>query len=557
MSKYELDIESMLEQLASETVPADIHNIAEENKKAFLEKISKTISPSPWKRIRLNGISKFGLAAAAITMIVVGITYIFHDLSIDGASIAWADVQKAFLAEKWVHLKYDNGREKWISLLEGKYCFKYEAGQSFKEDTERIVFIDRVLNLRQIYDPTWGSEVISEDRPALYKDNIIPPWEPKTAWEAVVGPFEKMIEKGEKKEYVEVEKHREILRSQNYIRFDIYHFDAIDQKLLIEQIWVDSKSRLPVKIRERLQLAEREAQNREFITGEFDFPESGPSSIYDLGVPRDSPIVKYCDKSPDPDIADIIKAGKSAMEQFPERYRAIIWENEGSHELDVKYKNHENVWQARYFSLEQDPYYHLAVPATAAEVLAWTQTQVAVDLFMVDGEKHYQKTTPHPAFPDADSQPTVRILRDKDLGVETKPEDHQWPYVNYPAERFELIEDIPDDLNNFTGLRLESGDIRREFYIDPGHDYICVRWIWWKLREGQWEKEREYFLSDFIQLPDGQWYASTDQLITYAEGISQGGAIWTIDVKVLQDDEFPADIFNGEKLLEGAKLETY
>jgi len=29
------------------------------------------------------------------------------------------------------------------------------------------------------------------------------------------------------------------------------------------------------------------------------------------------------------------------------------------------------------------------------------------------------------------------------------------------------------------------------------------------------------------------------------------------DVKVLKDDEFPPGIFDGEKLLEGAKVETY
>jgi hypothetical protein len=30
-----------------------------------------------------------------------------------------------------------------------------------------------------------------------------------------------------------------------------------------------------------------------------------------------------------------------------------------------------------------------------------------------------------------------------------------------------------------------------------------------------------------------------------------------IDIKVLEENEYPADTFNGEKLLEGAKVESY
>jgi len=51
------------------------------------------------------------LAAAAVIIIAVLIGIQHFDGSIDGTSVAWADVQKAFLAQSWVHLKYDNGTE--------------------------------------------------------------------------------------------------------------------------------------------------------------------------------------------------------------------------------------------------------------------------------------------------------------------------------------------------------------------------------------------------------------------------------------------------------------
>jgi hypothetical protein len=62
------------------------------------------------------------------------------------------------------------------------------------------------------------------------------------------------------------------------------------------------------------------------------------------------------------------------------------------------------------------------------------------------------------------------------------------------------------------------------------------------------------------RLPEGQWYATKQILVTYPDperGTAQGGANWNIDVQVLEESDFPPDAFNGRKLLEGAKIETY
>ena len=98
---------------------------------------------------------------------------------------------------------------------------------------------------------------------------------------------------------------------------------------------------------------------------------------------------------------------------------------------------------------------------------------------------------------------------------------------------------------SYVGLRSERGDQRHDYYLDPEHDYICLRWIWWNRRAGQWEKKGDYKKSAFKRLPEGQWYAS------------KRGDNSHLRVTVLQEDELPPDIFNGEKLLEGAVLETY
>jgi hypothetical protein len=142
----------------------------------------------------------------------------------------------------------------------------------------------------------------------------------------------------------------------------------------------------------------------------------------------------------------------------------------------------------------------------------------------------------------------------------SRPIELQWPWERRNPASFELIDDAPEAFRSYIGLRVGSADNRREYYIDPEHDYICVRNIWWKQRSGQWEKEREYEYSDFTRLPEGQWYATKRILVTYPDperGTSRGGANWNIDIELLEEDDFPPETFDGQKLTEGAELETY
>lgn len=508
-----------------------------------LESIRRTIMKSP--------ITK--LAAAAVIVIGAFLAIQHFGGSMDGASAAWADVRAAFLAQSWVHLKYDSGREQWISLEDGKFYYKNEDG--------RKVFVDRVSNIRLIYSPDLG-EHISQDRPAVYLGGVIPPWQPKTAWEIVVGNLEAMT--GQVVRDTEVQKEIERLDNMELVRFDVYHYDAIGRRLLVRQLWANPETRLPVRIWERLQLAERKEQKREFVTGEFDFPASGPSSIYELGVNEDLPIVKEYDRIPEPSIAEVIRAGSAGLGRFPDRYRSLTWSIEGyGCTIDVVYRNGEKIHHNRYFTLVGQPDYSLKTPASAEDVLQWTQTQVPVSIALFDGRRSYTRTNPHPSPSFAGHpEPTVRVLKEKSVYTSSEPHNELWPYASIGAGgSFGWIDDKPEELSDYVGLRSgDRGDTRRDFYIDPEHDHICVRWIWWKERAGKWEKEREYECSDFVQLPQGQWYPSKRVLSKYPDatrGTDGSRVDSNIDIKVLEENEYPADTFNGEKLLEGAKVESY
>jgi hypothetical protein len=92
------------------------------------------------------------------------------------------------------------------------------------------------------------------------------------------------------------------------------------------------------------------------------------------------------------------------------------------------------------------------------------------------------------------------------------------------------------------------------------HDYICIKYIQWNDADRHASKQWEHDLSSLQQFPSGQWYATSMTTTSYgnaAEGIS--GVVYkqAIDIALLDEDEFPPDTFNGDKLLEEAKEKSF
>ena len=137
------------------------------------------------------------------------------------------------------------------------------------------------------------------------------------------------------------------------------------------------------------------------------------------------------------------------------------------------------------------------------------------------------------------------------------PTSYQWPIVDCGGP-YTSITDGAKIAPGTIGLHSENGNRRDDYYLDPKHDYICLVWTWWEKRPEQWEKSREYHLLDLRQLPEGKWYASKMLLKTFgdpAKNIHGYEITWNLDLQILQEREFPPDIFNGEKLLQQAKQE--
>jgi hypothetical protein len=478
-------------------------------------------------------------------------------------SVTFAQVEAAVAAQKWMHLKFDNGQELWITTD----CTK----QFHIEYGKHIVAFDHSIGLDLRYSP--GDEYISDLSHDLTR---LKGWKPGTriivrlTLEEMLGFSMNLPEGGSsaktKEQSAYMERHAEPLDGRRLARFDGYGRDALGRQRLYQQVWVDPKTRLPVRVRRLMHPNEQHDLNREYTVGDCEFPDHGPQSIYDLGVPRNLPIVKFRVKTP-PEVAKVAEAVRRARDRFPTSYRLIIWPDKPAYgQVEVLYRKGAvkkragddnerngdwsgvNVRQARYFTnlRGQDPKSHLPHHVTAEQVLAWVETQQPASLHVSDGKRAYSK-----------GRTSLEISTGERMGFNTSlwPTDCQWPvtvangpYVLAPRD----IDPIPGTIV----LRKELGNRRDDFYIDPAHDSICVRWLWWEKRGDQWVKTHEQSLSDLRQLPQGQWFATKKCLKHFANperNTRNSETLRNQDIRLLTENEFPPDAFNGEKIYEESK----
>ena len=555
------DIEELLERLGNAWSSGD----------SIVTSVMREIEPTPThvatpSRTRLLRNSLIGTCTAAAVGVLAWLVLFFTFTP----AVTLAQVRAAIAAQKWMHVKYDNGREFWTTL---------DGAQQYNKSREGFVtYHDRPKNFRLSYWPMFG--FISEST-AYVPGGKVRPWKPKTLAE-IVG-FSMEMPEGEasakqKQMTAYTERHNVTVEGRQMVRFDQYREDALGQYLLEKQIWVDPQTRLPVRVRAWLQLGERKEPDQKYSTGEYTFSEHGPHNIYDLGVPRDAPVVRDQAKPPR-DVAKLIDLAKQARDRFPTHYRLIVWSNDDPwSNIYVIYQDGAPVrkdgfsdWrgvrarQAYYFNLQKDhPAYHLPLPATAEQVLAWTKTQVPVGINISDGTRSFSmEGSLPPSFQRSGSnvpQPRLEVRRVFSsilMNTQFWPTSYQWPIVNHMGP-FTLLTEGDEDVPGTIAIRQEAGSERRDFYLDPNRDYICIHQVWCEKTAGKWAKEREYTLLDLKRLPEGQWYATKEHLETFGspERKTVGNALtWNLDLRILAKDEFPPDTFNGDKLLEEAKRE--
>ncbi len=456
-----------------------------------------------------------------------------------------AEVAAEFQKQSWVHVKYDNGREEWSNLTDGRYFFKDYDGRAVYSEPN---------GLRLAWWPQ--TQYISKDK--WFLGDKPPPHGPTTAWDRYVKSYS--VPSGTKD--TGTEQHDDVIDGKKVVRFDSHFKDLLGRQILVKQLWADPQTKLPIKVRDVLQLAEREDQKRDAIVGTFSFPTTGPTDIYDLGVPKSFPILDT-DAKPPADVAEINTAAKAAWEKFPKHWRIVRWRmGNDSGEADLEYRDDKRHAFSRWFTNTVEGYAEFPWDTKDPQVVVnWMKTRTPIEQHITNADKDYSRQNPSPGLANNIPKPQARVMRSMGLGDDINfPPGMQWAYSQWtpPAKKIDPPAGTPAGL---IVLRREIGDTRTDYWIDPAKGYVCLRTIEQRLLKGQWKNERIDSLKDWIQLPTGSWFATTQYFESYGvfPNLRDDAYFetWHSDIILMTPAQAPADVFDGEKLLKDATLESY
>jgi hypothetical protein len=453
-------------------------------------------------------------------------------------SIAWptsitlADVHKSIESKMWVLIRYDDGAQEWANLSE-RLCFlTYKDNLNFYAGMR-----DHVNGIWRAYHSNWGQQIHEESFP-------VRPY-PRTPWEYAVGGWD---DRGAGQySNKTVEKSTDTIDGRKVVRFDTYNVGPLGIRSLAQQVWADPETRLPVRIR-------KYSRPDKFKTGDFSFPPTGPSTIYDLNAPQGLKVVKNWGVV-EPAARTVVDAAKQARQQFPDRMRIVV---KSKYRLDIYYRNGDKLRHESYAKIDGKNHGMLPIelPETDEHIRQWAMNNLfLVSLFIYDGQYEYDLIKARaPWVPEA----KLRVeYQSSDLMYAFISMREQWTYSDNVGP-MKVLEDEPGTPPGCVLLRYEGllglHRLHRDWYVDPKRDYICVKQI--ELRKerdtGQLIESLEIERTDLSRLSSGQWYARTIK--------SRGETVAEYDVKLLTEAELEnltgkddsAGFFDGEKILKNA-----
>lgn len=449
-------------------------------------------------------------------------------------SIAWptsitlADVHRSIESKTWVLISYDDGAQEWANLRERK-CFV-----TYKNDLNFYVGMrDHVTGIWRAYHSNWGEQIHEEPFD-------VRPY-PQTPWEYAIGDWDgRGVGQFSNRT---VEKSTDRIDGRKVVRFDTYNVGPLGLRSLAQQVWADPETRLPIRIR-------KYSRPDEFKTGDFSFPETGPSSIYDLNAPQGLEVVRNWGVMA-PAAKAIVDAAKEALQNLPDKMRIL---KKKKSRLDIYYRNGNKLRHEVYAKIDtNNSTLPIEMPETYENIREWAIGNLTLCKFTIyDGQYEYSYETGVGLWGSSEKKLSVDY-RGKDLINMLVQIPDQWPYISNVGP-MEVLEDEPGTPAGCILLRWEGLGLRRDWYVDPKRDYICVKRIEFRKDQqtNQLIKSSEVERTDLTRLSSEQWYARTIK--------SQGKTTVGYDVKLLTDVELEnltgkdnsAGFFDGEKLLKNA-----
>eukprot|EP00475_Leptophrys_vorax_P021949 TRINITY_DN2982_c0_g1_i7.p1 TRINITY_DN2982_c0_g1~~TRINITY_DN2982_c0_g1_i7.p1 ORF type:complete len:499 (-),score=20.45 TRINITY_DN2982_c0_g1_i7:52-1548(-) len=480
----------------------------------------------------------------------------------------------------WIHEKFDDGNETWT-------CNK-ERIRFMKDETGGVKFMD---DKEFLFVQYWaGDDHITETRPSPEQLEQLKNSKPVVARQSTDGKEDSVGAGGDDTGPMKAVK--DIVDGQEMLRFEAFHTDALGQRHLTYQLWVDQKSQLPVRSRRWIKSTDAGVVSQRALDGTFDFPKTGPVDIYEIGVPRGLKIVQGNQLPPrqklSPKLVEIFEGAKKAWARFPARFRLLNWpyvDDEApswNWQIERVYWNGNPQWADK--------------PGIFSDFADWSDVRMHQETFWLgldlkpnrDMKTAIQAETlllgrkPHHfstfdgvnSYSTAGSEKTLYIHRIRgkspcgpNFRTDDWPRRYQWPFlefVTYTEEgflntlgEFQILDPQPHPVPNTIALRVDAGrsDNHYDYYLDPARDYICLKCVRWN--SGQHVNEESIFdLSELEQFSSGQWYATRRTRTLFSQevdGRKRHLMKRAIDITLMEPDEFPVDVFNGEKIIQTSK----
>jgi anti-sigma factor RsiW len=318
----------------------------------------------------------------------------------------------------------------------------------------------------------------------------------------------------------------------------------------------------------------------------FDYPSSGPQSIYDLGVPRDARIGGDGTQT---GFQTLLEQYRRMRAEATNEYIAIITHaaNDGIvTRLDVDYRSGRKHRLERHSVFHSGevldrlwPQYKEQLGNTFDSLLSWTRRhyddpRAGVSIYLYDGG-YYCSTRQNGEngwskqdklyLPGGDPAPSISLV------------DVAWPRIVSTAR---IIEDDYARQNGLICIEsLSQGHVDpREWaslpgrflsYLDPSWDYLCRRRVTERRPDADWQQDKDWLagvdpnkvrdssitvdeITEAFQAPNGHWYPKV--VVERSGGIREDDRhtpLRTSTTKRIYPNlslEFPEGIFDIDKL---------
>jgi hypothetical protein len=539
-----------------------------------------------WRRIMTSRMTKLTAAAIAIAAAILGLRS-FNGTPVK--AVEFSEITKAMSDVPWMHMTtsaFGNNvstGEQWIGFESRIHVHKDPDGQvsfSSEKDHKRFSYNSGTATITVSYMEAFPLDVTS---PTTLVESMHKRLKDQGAEiVARMGDYQ-----GRRVQVQEIS-----LANTGGNRTE-------DHKLTL---YIDPHSRLLYAA----EVSGTDANGKLVMAGEitFDYPRTGPQSIYDLGVPRDAKIVS---NMPGLNVHSIRERYRQfwgetskeygVMERYwqvhdeaTREYIAVIAHNtavnltDAMNMIDVDYKSGTRHRQESHSVFEAGQILDDEVWGeskqqlgnTFESLLAWSRGHYAgrgrIHIHLHDGQYDCSVTREHGNW----GQPTRHYHPEGSIAPENALGNLAWPEVSPPARIIE--DDYATEHRLICFERLQQGLIYNGkislpgqflYYLDPARSYLCRRKVTEWRPDAEWQEDKDWLngvdstevrdgsvtieeITKAVQAPNGHWYPET--IIVQGSGIRKDyrqAPLKTHTVKRVYlnlSPEFPEGVFDIDEL---------